>query len=97
MKEALELIQRYKEITREISKLYEEAYKAGNRVSFGYVYPPMRTIGKLDVYKGFLVEQDCIIDKLGIYRYEENFGDDGTSEVIDMIELVIKKFIEVIP
>ena len=92
MNEALKLIARFKEIDEEIKKLYREAHAAGDRVKFGHIHSPMKTIGKLDFYKALHNDQNQVLDKLGIHRYWENFGDDGASEVIDLIETVIKKF-----
>lgn len=88
----LELISRYKEIDEEIGQLFKQAREAGHRVSWGNITPPLREIGKEEEYLNLYKEQDKLLECLGIHRYWENFGDDGTSEVIDMIEMVIKKF-----
>jgi len=92
MRNALKLIQRYKDIDAEIFKLESLARDLNIRVGYGYKYSAMEKLGKLEIYETLYHEQDDILESLGIGRYTENFGDDGTSEVVGMIDTVIRKF-----
>ena len=92
MNRALELISDYKELDTQIGILFQEAYDAGYRVGWGNIQPQLKKIGKYEEYRAIYSEQDVILKKLGIQRFWEDFGLDSTSEVIDMIETVIRKF-----